>query len=150
MFGLEDYGRFSLPLVQPCPHGLNISLNALGRFHAIVAREQVLFNMLDFPPRERAEQIRLQRLILGVPPRYCTHSSTPPADQPVPHFWEAGRSPSKVAYCCINNTRTGRQIPGRKSTYIQWFTPFGARLNTAQRNLCRIGCRGKCVPAELQ
>jgi len=77
VLGLEDQRRFSLPFVQPCTHSLNIGLNALGRFNAIVAREQVLFNMLDFAPRERAEQIRLQRLVVGVPTRYCMHSSTP-------------------------------------------------------------------------
>ena len=73
VFGLEDHWRFSLPIVEPRPHGLNISLSSLGRFHAIVAGKQMLFNMFDFPPRERAEQIRLEHLIVGVPARYYTH-----------------------------------------------------------------------------
>jgi len=76
--GFDDQQRFSLPFVEPCPHSLNISLNSLGRFDASVAREQVLFNVLHFARRERAEQIRLQHLIIGVPPsRYNSHSSTP-------------------------------------------------------------------------
>ena len=77
MPGPDDQQRFSFPFVESCPHSLNISFNALGRFDAVVAREQVLFNVLHFPPRERAEQIRFQHLIIGVPPRYRTHSSTP-------------------------------------------------------------------------
>ena len=77
MSGLDDHWRFPFPPIETGPHGLNISLNSLGRFDAIVACEQVLFKMLDFLRRERAEQIRFQHLIIGVPPRHHTHASTP-------------------------------------------------------------------------
>jgi len=81
VFGFDDNRRFSLPVVKRCAHSLNICLNALGGFDAIVACEQVFFNMLDFPPWERAEQIRFQRPIIGVSPGYCMHSSTPSLGQ---------------------------------------------------------------------
>jgi hypothetical protein len=100
--------------------------------------------VLHFPPRERAEQIRFQHLIIGVPPRYRTHSSTPLLDCAL---WKIHRRWRSI---CNYNTRSGRQIPERKLTCIQRFTLFGARLNASQRNLSRIRRRGNCGRAALQ
>ena len=148
MSGLDDHWRFRFPLIEPRPHGLNVSLNSLGRFDAIVAYEQMLFKMLDFLRRERAEQIRFQHLIIGVPPRHHTHSSTPLL---VRRFFGASvETRRRWRFLCINNTRRARQIPERKLTCIQRFTPFGTRLNASQRNLSRIRRCINSKGAELQ